>query len=1165
MGSARLCFEPRKKVMLSLALVISIVLSARANAQTASRGAVVGVALDPSGSVVPGVLIRLATIDANNIGASVSDSNGWFGFYSVAPDIYQLHASKEGFDPLTISGIDVHVTETLRVELHLALPKVVTRSEVYADALMISLDSSALGRVVNEQAASGLPLVTRNFVQIVGLSPGVSAGVTNAGELGNGDNALSQIGKSSDGIYVRGSRSYDNNWQLDGISVSDIQGSGSSSGGIPTPNPDAIREFKMQTALYDASFGRGAGGNVSVVTKAGGNEYHGALFEYFRNDALNANDFFRNLTHQRRPVLKQNQFGFTFGGPVRRDKMSFFTSYQGTRQTNGLASGQARIACAATLSEPPLTNDRSPAALGQLFGGLRGALGGVAVKADGSNINPVALILLNRKLPDGSFLIPTPQTIDPSRPFASRGFSAFSEPCQFNEEQGLFNLDYTVTPVSRIAVRFFVAHDDQRVTFPGNGMNPSGNTRGFVSPGNADFVVLSLAHSHVSTSGRINEARFGFVSTSSGTSATAPFAWSDVGVAEGLMNNNNQLPSLSILGSLSMASGFPRTYTQRSFVLSDVFSLLAGAHTVQFGGSLTRLQDDIAFAGLGSYVQFLSWPDFLLGFNGSGNGTGTFSNVSSSIDGFGLFDRHFRAWEISGFVQDNYHINRTLTLNLGLRYERPGVLGDNLGRSSSFDVSKADPNPPVDGTLSGYVVASNFAGVLPPGVVRADNTAGIYGRRQNTFAPRVGFAWQILPEQTRLALRGGYGMYFSRPTGQAFTQSLAAAPFALARVSSGPGNVDATFQAPFAQPFPTPASFPLFTPYTPTTNTAVTALTSDFRPASVQQFSLNLQAELVRGWLFEAGYVGSRGTHLQRLRALNQALAASPDHPIRGVTSNTLANIPLRVRIRGIRPDSIRQMEAGGISWYHALEASLTKRLSYGFQFLISYTFSKTLDTDGAEINGISAANTLTYGDQNSPSQRWGRASFDRTHRFVFSTTWTLPSPTHRLQRGILGGWSIAAIATIQSGVALTITNTNSTNVFGITQDRAQLSGVCSKAQLVNGGAVQSKLNRYFDPSCFVTPPVIGADGRGTAFGDSATGIVNGPGQANLDVAFSKTIRMNRLVESSSIQFRAEFFNALNHPQFANPDTNFASPTFGVINSTAVNARVGQLAVKFAF
>jgi hypothetical protein len=258
-------------------------------------------------------------------------------------------------------------------------------------------------------------------------------------------------------------------------------------------------------------------------------------------------------------------------------------------------------------------------------------------------------------------------------------------------------------------------------------------------------------------------------------------------------------------------------------------------------------------------------------------------------------------------------------------------------------------------------------------------------------------------------------------------------------------------------------------------------------------------------------------------------------------------------------------MESEGSSWYNGLEVSLTKGLSHGIQFLASYTFSKVLDTDGADINSTSSGNALTLGDQNSPGQRWGRASFDRTHRFVFSTSWTIPSPPGTVPRAVLGGWSIAAIATIQSGSALTIADTNSANVFGISQDRAQLSGMCSKSQLVTGGAVQSKLNHYFNQSCFSAPSVIGADGIGTAFGSSATGIVDGPGQANLDLALSKRFAFDWPHEKSSLQFRAEFYNALNHPQFGNPDNNFTSPTFGVISSTAVNARVTQLALMVAF
>ena len=328
---------------------------------------------------------------------------------------------------------------------------------------------------------------------------------------------------------------------------------------------------------------------------------------------------------------------------------------------------------------------------------------------------------------------------------------------------------------------------------------------------------------------------------------------------------------------------------------------------------------------------------------------------------------------------------------------------------------------------------------------------------------------------------------------------------------------------------------------------------------------MNLQGELRKGLFLEVGYFGARGTHLLRLRSLNQAAQSSANNPIRGTTSDTLANISLRVPVPGVPADSLQEVESEGSSWYNGLEASLAKRISHGLQFLASYTFSKTLDTDGADINSTSAGNALTLGDQNSPNQRWGRASFDRTHRFVFSTTWTLPSPPEGVQRAILGGWIMAAVATIQSGTALTIADTNSTNIFGISEDRAQLSGACTKSQLITGGSIESKLNGYFNASCFTTPPVIGADGIGTAFGNSGTGIVDGPGQANLDLALSRTVSFKWYHDKSSLEFRVEFYNALNHPQFANPDTNLASPTFGVINSTAVNPRVGQLALRYSF
>jgi hypothetical protein len=976
---------------------------------------------------------------------------------------------------------------------------------------------------------------------------------------------LSQIAQSNDGIFVHGARSYDNNFQIDGISVSDVQGSAGGSGGIPIPNPDSIQEFKVQPGLYDAVYGRYAGANVSLITKSGGNAFHGAVFEFFRNESLNANDFFLNRIDQPRPVLKQNQFGFAFGGPIKKEKLFLFGSYQGTRQVNGLAAGQSRTACTASLIEPPLTNDRTSTTLGEMFDGITGAEGGTAIKSDGSNINPVALALLNLKLTNGSFLIPTPQTVDQTKSLSQQGLATFSDPCHFSENQYIGTIDYIASPQSKIDARLFVADDAQDVTFPGNGLNPSGNISGFPTTSDPGFRVFSIAHTYDFRNSWLNDARVGYVRTRVGTQATTPFKWSDVGVSEGEMNNNNELPSLKILGSVSIASGFPRTITQNSLAFSDTLSLVRGRHAVRLGGAVTRLQDDINLVGLGSFVEFLSWPDFLLGNSATGNGT-QFSNVFASFDDFGLTQRQYRAWEGSGFVQDDYRISRSLILDIGFRYERFGQFGDRLGRNSSFDIGRADANPPPGGSVAGYIVASNFPGIPPPDVLRASNTFGNSGAAQSTIAPRIGFAWQIFPAISRVVLRGGYGVYYSQPTGQAFYQNVFGAPFSVFRLNAGPANAQATFQDPFPQPFPTPESFPSFPAYSPTTTTTIYSVSPGFRPAMIQQFSLNVQYELHGSYLLEVGYMGSRGTHLVRQRSLNQALSASATEPLRGVIENTLANVSSRVPILGIPPDSLQEVESEGTSWYNGLEVSLTKRLSHGLQFLVvAYTFSKILDSDGSDINSVSSGNALTLGDQNSPSQRWGRASFDRTHRFVISTTWRLPSPRRGVLRGTLGDWSLAAIATVQSGSAITIAETNPANVFGISQDRAQLSGTCSKNQLVRGGPVESKLNGYFNVSCFTSPQIVGADGIGTAFGNSATGLVDGPGQANLDLALSKSMVFNWPLEKSSLEFRAELYNALNHPQFGNPDINFTSPTFGVISNTAVNARVAQLALRLEF
>src|SRR5271155_469383 len=226
---------------------------------------------------------------------------------------------------------------------------------------------------------------------------------------------------------------------------------------------------------------------------------------------------------------------------------------------------------------------------------------------------------------------------------------------------------------------------------------------------------FSLSHTYAFSSSSLNQVRFGYVRTVGDTTAEALFSWSDLGVAAGETNQENELVSLNIVGSISFASGFPRKFTQNSYAVIDDFTKAWGKHSFQAGGSMTRVEDNIAIVGLGSLVQFLSWPDFLLGLSATQNGTNLFSNVYASVDDFGLLNREDRAWEASVYGQDNYRVNEALTLIMGLRYERLGQFSDQLGRNSSFDISKADPNPPAQGSTAGYIVASNFEGVIPPG------------------------------------------------------------------------------------------------------------------------------------------------------------------------------------------------------------------------------------------------------------------------------------------------------------------------------------------------------------------------------------------------------------------------------------------------------------------
>jgi hypothetical protein len=1144
-----------KSSMLQFVASVLILLAALAPpslAQSATSGAITGSALDPTGAVVVGAEITATNDATGDVRTAVSSSSGAFLFPLLSPGSYTLRASKAGFKELVRMGVLVTVTETVRANLQLQIGKVSESVTVTAEGELLKTEDSALGDVTNARAVLSLPLASRNYTQIIGLSPGVSSDVTNASALGRGTGSDAA---GANGFSSHGASTNDNNYQVNGVEVNDLMGSGNLSGGVAVPNPDSIQEFKVQTGQYDASYGRNAGANVDLVTKTGGNQVHGSLFEFFRNEDLNANDYFRNLNQQPRGVFKQNQFGGSLGGHIVKDKLFYFGSYQGTRQRNGLAAGS----CATGVLSPPLTDDRSRAGLGALFSGPTGG----AIAADGSNISDQAFALLNLKLANGKFAIPTPQTVDPSSPlgFFGEGSSSFSQSCPFTENQFLVDADYLQSAKSSLSGSFLFSNTSTTSTLTTNGNTPGSGVPGSPSTTLNQYRVFSLIHRYSFSSNLINQASLGFHRLVGDLVQTAPFKYSDIGVTVPAFEDS--FPNVGVTGSFQIGgNGQGVKLAQNAYNFSDAISWTRGRQSLHFGGGIERSQiNQVGFhfiAGLG----FPTYEQFLLG------------NANTGVDLAGLLDRYWRTWGGNLYAQDNIKITSKFTVNLGLRYERQGDLGDLLGRNSSFDPLQADHTGA--GSQAGYVVASNFSGDLPPGVIRAPNEAATNGLGQNTWGPRVGFSWQM-PGSDRVVLRGGYGIFYSRTTAQPILQELTSPPFGEFRQLAG--------VIPFANPFPPLPVLPSFPSYS-LENCSISFdpaclffvnISTNIKPPTIQQYSLETQVALAHNFALEIGYQGARGTKLMEERSFNQALLASVSNPVNGAIDNTFSNVTQRTPVPGISPFMF-EVGSGGASWYNALAVSLNKRISKGLQFLASYTWSSSLGTSqnfatGTQLGGVA------FGDQNNPRARYGWDQFVRPQRFILSWVYQFPAFDHRplAMRKVLGGWSVAGVTTIQSGQRLTVTAANLPSVFGTDlNDRAPASAAGCGTSFVNSGTVQNKLSNYINKSCFDLGnfPVIGDDGVGTGFGNSGIGEVRGPDQNNWDLSLQKA---TGLTERVQLQFRSDFFNAFNHAQFSNPDLNLGenalslfgvtlpNASFGTIQTTSTNPRILQFSLRLVF
>ena len=584
-----------------------------APAQTSDTGAITGIVTDSAGGVVPLAAVKVTNTGTGETRAAVSGGNGSYSVPLLPPGNYGVEVTKTGFKVESFPRVVVIVTETQTLNVKLEVGAVSEHVTVSSEAEQLQTASSALGHVTNEEMVTNLPLVTRNYTQIIGLNAGVSTEVTNATALGRGAGGESNFSSG-------GGTQKSNNYQMDGVAVDDLQNSGDFSGGVAIPNPDTIQEFKVQTGQYDATYGRNSGANVNVITKGGTNQYHGTVFEYLRNEDLNANDFFFNRVGHARGILRENQFGGTVGGPIIKDKWFFFGSYQGTRQLNGVSGG-----CSSSFVEPAFTNDRSAAALGALFAGQRGleqtALGNVgpAIAANGSNISPQALALFNYKVPGGGYAIPTPQSINPNAPFASQGTSVLSSPCSFNEDQFMVNSDYQISARSKLAVRFFYANSNETETLPTTNIGgaPAAGWPVLIPD---KFYNASITHTFILNAHLLNEFQAGFHRTFVQTQQAEPLSYSAVGI--NVPSYDNNIPAISLNGSVSLGGNGQSLYnTQNTYSLQDSMAWTWGKQTIRFGGNITRSQNDIEGFHYIAGLIFLSYPDLLLGLNAAQSGT----------------------------------------------------------------------------------------------------------------------------------------------------------------------------------------------------------------------------------------------------------------------------------------------------------------------------------------------------------------------------------------------------------------------------------------------------------------------------------------------------------------------------------------------------------------
>ncbi len=1141
----------RIRLIALLAMLLGCMLASTAylGAQTATSGQISGTVHDPTGAVIAGAKMLLSS-PTGQTRETRSSSEGYYRFSDVEPGEYSLRVTAPGFAGYTATSITVGVTETVDVSPRMRLGAATTSVEVNAQAPLVQTESATTGRVVNQQEVHQLPLPTRNYEQLLALQPGTSIALTNNIALGRGDVD----------INVNGQQATSNNVIIDGIQVNSI--GTNSTPNIPVPSIDAIQEFIVQTSLYDATTGRNMGGNVAIVTKSGGENLHGSLFEFFRNAALNANDYFLNREGQPRPELSKNQFGGTVGGPlgksVFRNKLFYFLSYQGQREVNGTDP----ISSMAEMNIPSgLTNDRSTATLENYFNtlGLPGyytAAGNYdwpAIYNWPTEIDPTALALLQAKLPDGQYAIPSAPadgtcSAAPVALFSYAGAPAafctvpttISTKSTFDENQFDVNLDYNIASKDHFAGKFFSSNSPEYegiFSFLGANANEAPGYGGAL---NFRYRVLSLDETHVINSSLLNDMRFGFSRIKGVSFPTNSFTNAQFGIYNEEGSSFPGMATIGLTGDFTLgpeALSNEKSVTE-TFMYSDMVTWNKGKNSMRLGLDVIRDHVDFVFHAFTQGEEIVNtFGSFLVGGNDADALLGGLPGNVEGLLGAGVPDRGIRMWDSDYYFQDDLRVTPHLTLNAGVRLNLFGGPSDIRNRLVNFSPSVFAANNP-----SGCILATASCTGASAGFEMGVNP--LYNRQ---FAPdpRVGFAWQP-SAPWNLNVRGGFGVFHDKVSSRTANVQVFNYPYDI--VGAGFGDLEFPFPSFAGVTFPVtaqvPQALPLYYYGAPLTGIATPIsgyyVNPTFAAPYAYQYSLGIQMEPFHDWLVEVDYVGNKGVKLLNVLTLNQynldnISEGEGEAPFDSEFSTNKAL------------NGLEYVNNSAYSAYNSLQVSLTKRMKAHLQMMVAYTMGKSTDN----YSGSPEDELFDEpGNQDDPASQRGLSDYDRRQRLVLSGILMERAPfkgVSMLEDLVVNNWQLASIMTFQSGIPY-----NVVCVIG--------SSVNSRADYATGTVVPKPAGDAFNPNAYQCDAGVYAP----PYGNTPRNFLTGPGQKDVDLSIFKNFPVN---DHSGVQFRAEFYNIGNWENFNNPNNNIAVPsTAGTTPAlSAGGPRVIQFALKYHF